>query len=71
MFGKMLNQLAGGAGPVACEDNGKEMQQAWDDVSGKDLKPELVRKARTEEMESIKKTNLYNKVPRSKATKPG
>ena len=56
---------------MACEDKEKEMQQAWDDVSGKDLKPELVRKARAEEMEYIEKTNLYNKVPRSKATKLG
>ena len=35
----------------------------WDDLSGKPLSPELVLKARTEEMGEILKHNVYEKVP--------
>ena len=50
------------------EDQDEELQQAWDDVSGRELKASKVREARAEEIEYIHKTNLYTKVPRSKAT---
>ena len=67
----MLNNRDAGNEPAVCEDQEAELQQAWDDVSGKDLDPKMVRDARAEEMQHIKKTNLYTKVPRSKALKIG
>ena len=48
-------------------DYEKELAMAWDDVTGKELDPNKVAKARAEEVEYISKTNLYTKVPRSKA----
>jgi len=39
---------------------------AYDDVSGSKLKPEMVKKARKEEIEYIKKLGVYRKVPISK-----
>ena len=44
-------------------DNSAEMEQAWDDVSGAELGPEMVRTARGEEVAYIRKMNLYTKVP--------
>ena len=49
--------------PTVEEDNGKEMEQAWDDVSGASLDPSAVRKARAEEIEYVRKMQLYTKVP--------
>ena len=37
--------------------------QAWDDMSGKELKAELVKEARAEEMTEFKKHQVYIKVP--------
>ena len=45
------------------EEDGPHMQEAWDDVSGAELNPELVMKARREEIEYVRKMNLYTKVP--------
>ena len=45
------------------ENNDKEVETAWDDVSGAELKPELVKKARQEEMQYVRKMRLYDKVP--------
>ena len=45
------------------EDVNIELEEAWDDVSGAELNPQLVRKARLEEMEYVNKMNLYTKVP--------
>lgn len=56
--------------PTATEDFEDELQQSWDDVSGRDLDANKARKARAEQVEYIHKTNLYTKVPRSKATSP-
>jgi len=39
----------------------------WDDLSGKKLKPNLVKKAREEEMEEFNKHMVYKKVPLAKA----
>ena len=39
------------------------MERAWDDVSGAGLNPKAVRQARTEDIEYVKKMNLYTKVP--------
>ena len=44
---------------------------AWADVTGKDLDGSKVAKARKEEVGYIHKTNLYTKVPRSKAAQLG
>ena len=63
----MPNQISESGEPVACEDMDTELQQAWDDVSGTDLDSGIVRTAGAEEMRYIKKTDLYTKVPRSKA----
>ena len=45
---------------VYYEVNGE--QEAWDDVSGAELDPKLVRVARSEEMEQFKKHEVYVKV---------
>ena len=45
----------------------EEVQEYFDDISGEVLPSELVRKARQEEMDWIKKIELYDKVPRSMA----
>ena len=39
----------------------------WDDLSGKKLKPNLVKKAREEEMEEFNKHMVYKEVPLAKA----
>ena len=41
-----------------------EARKYWDDLSGKELNPKLIRKAREEEMREFKKHNVYEKVPR-------
>ena len=38
-------------------------REYWDDLSGKRLKPELVKKARAEEMAEFRKHGVYVKVP--------
>ena len=43
--------------------NEEELVQAWDDVSGSQLGPEMVRKARQEEFEAFRKHQVYEKVP--------
>ena len=49
--------------PIVEEDNDEESEQAWDDVSGATLDPSAVKKARAEEIEYVRKMNLYTKVP--------
>ena len=41
----------------------EEEMQAWDDTTGEELDPELVRQARIEEMEEVRKHEVYEKVP--------
>ena len=57
--------------PTATDDFEYELQQAWDDVLGRELDAIKVRKARSEEVAYIHSTNFYTKVPRSKATQLG
>ena len=45
------------------EDDSPDLEVAWDDVSGAELDPKAVRKARVEEIEYVRKMNLYTKVP--------
>ena len=45
------------------EDHDTEMEIAWDDVSGAELNPKEVKKARQEEIQYVRKINLYDKVP--------
>ena len=45
------------------EDNEQELDEAWDDVSGAQLDPKVVKGARKEELEYIHKMNFYSKVP--------
>ena len=52
--------------PTATEDLEEELQQAWDDVSGRELDPSKDTEARKEEVEYIHTSNPYTKVPRSK-----
>ena len=40
-----------------------EARQFWDDLSGKELEPRLVKKAREDEMREFRKHNVYVKVP--------
>ena len=53
--------------PTATEENDEELNTAWDDVSGQELDPKMVLRARDEEVKCIRKTNLYTKVPRELA----
>ena len=39
-----------------------ELEVAWDDVSGAELDPQGIRRAREEEIEYIRKMNLHEKV---------
>ena len=43
------------------DDGGLEL--AWDDASGAALDPQSVRKAREEEIQYVRKMDLYKKVP--------
>ena len=45
------------------EEDPMELEMAWDDVSGAELDPKMVRKAREEEIQYVRKMNLYEKVP--------
>ena len=45
------------------EENEDELEVAWDDVSGAELDPQKVRRTREEEIEYVKKMDLYKKVP--------
>ena len=45
------------------EDTSEELERAWDDVSGAELDASAVRKARAEEVEYVRKLELYTKVP--------
>jgi hypothetical protein len=46
-----------------CEDE-EEWQKAWDDVKQCELDPRRVGQARAIQMEYVRKSNLYNKLPR-------
>ena len=48
------------------DDDEEEMVVAWDDVSGATLDPNKVKAARAEELEYVRRMNLYTKVPVSK-----
>ena len=41
------------------EDDQPQLETAWDDVSGAELDPKAVRQARREEIEYVRKMNLY------------
>ena len=45
------------------ENNEDELETAWDDVSGAELDPKMVKAARQEEIEYVRKMHLYDKVP--------
>ena len=45
------------------EDYEQELAEAWDYIDGQELEPEVVRKARTLEMEWYRKMNVYEKRP--------
>ena len=47
---------------TAEEDNDQQFEIAWDDVSGAEFDPKVVRKARGEEIEFVRKMNVYTKV---------
>ena len=48
---------------VRKEDIEQELAEAWEDIDGQELDPEMVRKARALEMEWYKKMNVYEKRP--------
>ena len=62
-------QVAGAA--PAQEEAEVSWSSAWDDVSGEELDPAEVRKARALEMEYIEKRGVWRKVPRALATRNG
>ena len=57
--------------PIAAEEVGgadtgmdkDPFEEAWDGVSGKALDPEMVKRARGEDMEEFRKHEVYEKVP--------
>lgn len=51
------------------QDQGLQEDYAkfWDNISGEELPPQLVKKARREEIEWVRSINLYDKVPRAEA----
>eukprot|EP00969_Alexandrium_andersonii_P315619 13944846-Alexandrium_andersonii.AAC.1 len=51
---------------MACDDAGVMQgpyDEAWGDVSGKELGPGMVRQAREEEMKEFKRHGVHEKVP--------
>ncbi len=52
-----------------CEDAEEELMAAWDDVTGEELDPEEVTKARAEEVQFYKSRKVYTKVPKSQCWK--
>ena len=53
------------------EEAGASWSAAWDDVSGEELDPEEVRKARALEMQYVEQRGVWRKVPRTLATRNG
>ena len=53
------------------EEEMEKWMNATDDVTGAELKPGLVRKARSEEMAFFKEMNAYTRCPRSRVTAEG
>ena len=49
----------------------EEAKKFYDDISGEELPPELVREARKEEISWVRSIGLYDKVPREVATSRG
>ena len=49
------------------EDNSEEIMDAWDDQSGKLLKPALVKTARAEELKIVDDMQVYEEVPYQEA----
>ena len=49
------------------EEDDIDDEEAWDDVSGAPLDPKEVKRARRQEIEYVRKMNLYEKVPMSEA----
>ena len=49
--------------PTVEEDNDEDLEAAWDDVSGMEFDPKMVKAARQEEIEYVRKIHLYDKVP--------
>ena len=47
----------------------QELAEAWDDIDGQELDPEVVRKARALEMAWFRKMNVYDKKPIENASK--
>ena len=45
------------------EDHEQELAEAWDDIDGQELYPEVARKARALEMKWYRKMNVYEKRP--------
>jgi len=56
--------IRGGVGAVMPSiDQDYDWEEFWDNISGKSLNPESVRKGRAEEMEEVRKHQVYIKVP--------
>ena len=51
------------------ENNDKEILEAWDDQTGKELRPDLVQAARAEELKIVDEMGVYEEVPFSDAVK--
>ena len=54
------------------EENQDDLdEEAWDDVSGAQLDPKEVKRARREEIEYVHKFRVYDQVPRAEAQRAG
>ena len=54
---------------MSVEFENNDWMRYWDDISGKELKGELVRAARAEEMETIRRMQVWVKVDRDQCTR--
>ena len=51
--------------PTVDQDDNRELEQAWDDVTVAELNPSMVKQARQEEIQYVREMGLYRKVSRA------
>ena len=67
--GAMIHMLMQILPVPPCEEDEEKLMAAWDDVTGEELDPEEVEKARAEEVQFYKSRKVYTKVPKSQCWK--
>ena len=59
------------AGAVPEEESDIQWKRAWDDVTGKELDPEMVQQARAQEMNYVRKKGVWRTISRAEAIRNG